>query len=194
MTAFKIGTQVDEVRICLDINSSIEAHPDTLRLKKHVNHVPHFLNHHHFQLIMTTSNMMAVDKTAYIKILERHPTYQHILLRPPGWGKSTFLQMLANYYDINKAEKFEEMFGQLSIGKDSNAGQNSASYLRESFYKVLGMSLRKFVAKNAAALGNPSLRSIKGSNGQPSLQAVLVSTGQAHSRHSMPLIGLFRIL
>ena len=37
--------------------------------------------------------------------------------RPRRFGKSLFLNMLGIYYDINKQDKFEEIFGGLYIGK-----------------------------------------------------------------------------
>lgn len=41
-----------------------------------------------------------------------------IFIRPRRFGKSLFISMLENYYDINKKDKFEELFGDLYIGKN----------------------------------------------------------------------------
>ncbi|GAA0081065.1 AAA family ATPase [Clostridium sporogenes] len=41
------------------------------------------------------------------------------------FGKSLFISMLENYYDINKKDKFEELFGDLYIGRRPTEGKNS---------------------------------------------------------------------
>ncbi|MFT5129252.1 MAG: hypothetical protein ACI8W8_002874 [Rhodothermales bacterium] len=49
-----------------------------------------------------------VDKTTYIPILEQ--TDFVFLIRPRRFGKTLFLSMLQSYYDINKADRFEEFY------------------------------------------------------------------------------------
>lgn len=137
---------------------------------------------------MSTPNTLVIDKTPYINILEKTPMYQCMLLRPRGWGKSTFLRMLADYYDVNKADKFDETFGHLSIGKESRNLDRSSLLvlildfscvdfedLQKTFFKVLRRDLKIFVGANAVALGNPAPQRINDDDGEPSLQAVLVS-------------------
>ena len=57
-----------------------------------------------------------VDKPRYIELLENQPNYQ-FLLRPRRFGKSLFLAMLETYYSVDYTDRFEELFGELYIGK-----------------------------------------------------------------------------
>ena len=57
-----------------------------------------------------------VDRTAYIKALEEY-RYQ-CFTRPPRWGKSSLVQMLACYYDsATTPEQWKTWFGGLDIHK-----------------------------------------------------------------------------
>lgn len=74
-------------------------------------------------------NYYYVDKTAYLRSLEE---YNYILfLRPRRFGKSLFVNMLKAYYDVNYADKFDALFGDLAIGKEPTHLRNS--YLMLSF-------------------------------------------------------------
>ena len=53
-----------------------------------------------------------VDKTMFIEKIEMQPPYL-FLIRPRRFGKSLTLAMLEAYYDVNHAEQFDELFGQL---------------------------------------------------------------------------------
>ncbi|MFA6779819.1 MAG: AAA family ATPase, partial [Paludibacteraceae bacterium] len=57
-----------------------------------------------------------VDKSEIIPDLERIARFI-FLLRPRRFGKSIFSNMLAEYYDINNKECFNELFGDLYIGQ-----------------------------------------------------------------------------
>ncbi|MDR2408704.1 MAG: AAA family ATPase, partial [Bacteroidales bacterium] len=63
-----------------------------------------------------TENYVYIDKTQYIELLEREDNKNLFLTRPRKFGKSLFFSMLSNYYDINQANKFEQLFGDLYIG------------------------------------------------------------------------------
>lgn len=52
----------------------------------------------------------------YIALVEDTSRF-FFFVRPRRFGKSLFLNMLGIYYDINKQDKFEEIFGGLYIGK-----------------------------------------------------------------------------
>ncbi|SHK25446.1 PD-(D/E)XK nuclease superfamily protein [Hathewaya proteolytica DSM 3090] len=69
-------------------------------------------------------NYLYIDKTKYIEILENEPPYQ-FFIRPRKFGKSLFLSMLENYYDINKSHKFQELFQNLYIGESPTEKRNS---------------------------------------------------------------------
>ena len=72
-----------------------------------------------------------VDKTHFIPELERANKF-FFFIRPRRFGKSLTLSMLKHYYDINKADKFEELFGELYIGKHPTEERNS--------YLVIGLN------------------------------------------------------
>ncbi|WMJ79487.1 AAA family ATPase [Clostridium sp. MB40-C1] len=117
-------------------------------------------------------NYIYVDKTKYIEILEQFPPYQ-FFIRPRRFGKSLFTSMLEKYYDINKKDKFESLFGNLYIGKNPTQERNtylvfkisfagidttqSKEKLIESFdFKVLS-SLREFLDKYGEMLNEYEL-------------------------------------
>ena len=72
-----------------------------------------------------------VDKTHFIPDLERANKF-FFFIRPRRFGKSLTLSMLKHYYDINKADKFEELFGELYIGKNPTEERNS--------YLIIGLN------------------------------------------------------
>ena len=76
-----------------------------------------------------------VDKTRYIELLENQPNYL-FLLRPRRFGKSLFLAMLEAYYSVDYAERFEELFGELYIGKHATKAHNKYLVLRFNFSEV----------------------------------------------------------
>ena len=55
-----------------------------------------------------------VDKTMYLPLLEETNNYL-FLIRPRRFGKSVFVSMMQAYYDIAKADRFDELFGGLWI-------------------------------------------------------------------------------
>ena len=59
-------------------------------------------------------NRYYVDKTMYLPLLEDTSDYL-FLIRPRRFGKSVFVSMMQAYYDIAKADRFDELFGGLWI-------------------------------------------------------------------------------
>ena len=57
-----------------------------------------------------------VDKTIFLPELERQPDTQ-IFIRPRRFGKSLFISMMRAYYDKANADRFDELFGSLWVGK-----------------------------------------------------------------------------
>ena len=65
-----------------------------------------------------------------------HGPYQ-FFIRPRRFGKSLFISTIAeNYYDINKKDKFEKLFGDLYIGKNPTQERNSFLVWKISFAGV----------------------------------------------------------
>ena len=74
-----------------------------------------------------------VDKTKYIEKLENLPETSIMFLRPRKFGKTLFTSVLENYYDKNKADKFEILYGNTYIGKNPTKLKNSYCILRFNF-------------------------------------------------------------
>ena len=74
-----------------------------------------------------------VDKTMYIEKLENLPETSIMFLRPRKFGKTLFTGVLENYYDKNKAEKFDNLYGDKYIGKNPTKLKNSYCILRFNF-------------------------------------------------------------
>jgi hypothetical protein len=85
---------------------------------------------------MIRGNGYYVDKTRYIEELEGLGADYLMFLRPRRFGKSLFISMLEAYYDINKADEFEELFGELYIGKNPTEQRNSYPILKFNFSDV----------------------------------------------------------
>lgn len=71
-------------------------------------------------------NFYYIDKTEYIAKIEDTTSF-FFFVRPRRFGKSLFLNMLGQYYDINKKDKFEEIFGNLYIGKHPHSPSQQIS-------------------------------------------------------------------
>ena len=78
-------------------------------------------------------NYYYVDKTKYIEKLENLAEKRIMFLRPRKFGKSLFTSVLENYYDINKKDKFDELFKYTYIGKTPSKLKNSYHILRFNF-------------------------------------------------------------
>jgi hypothetical protein len=72
-----------------------------------------------------TGNYVYVDKTRFIESLENESNKNQFFIRPRKFGKSLFFSMLLYYYDINCAGQFEQLFGDLYIGKHPTPEKNS---------------------------------------------------------------------
>ncbi len=77
-----------------------------------------------------------VDKTKYIELIEDMGSPYLFFLRPRRFGKSLFISMLEDYYDINAAGQFERLFGDTYIGQNPTPLRNSYPVLRFNFSMV----------------------------------------------------------
>lgn len=76
-----------------------------------------------------------VDRTQYIPYIEEAGMHL-VFLRPRRFGKSLWLSVLENYYDVAKAADFERLFGDLAIGRNPTPRHNSYFILRWDFSLV----------------------------------------------------------
>jgi hypothetical protein len=73
-----------------------------------------------------------LDRTELLHSLE-DAGHQLLFLRPRRFGKTLWLTLLENYYDIASAEQFERLFGDLSIGQRPTANRNRYFILKWNF-------------------------------------------------------------
>ena len=75
-----------------------------------------------------------VDKTPFLYELEQYQV--PVFLRPRRFGKSLWCSLLECYYDANRRDQFEQLFGELAIGGDPTPERNRYLVLRFNFSKV----------------------------------------------------------
>ena len=97
-------------------------------MKKNRRKIPYTVSN--FKTIIT-ENYYFIDKTQYIEEIEnvKYP----IFLRPRRFGKSLFTEIMRWYYDIKSKDQFDELFGNLYIGKNPTKLRNSYFYLKLTF-------------------------------------------------------------
>ncbi|PKO20804.1 MAG: AAA family ATPase [Chloroflexi bacterium HGW-Chloroflexi-1] len=84
---------------------------------------------------LITEGYFYVDRTDRIPLIEGMGD-QLLFLRPRRFGKSLFLSMLENYYDVAKADQFEQLFGGLAIGRNPTPRRNQYFVMRWDFSTV----------------------------------------------------------
>ncbi|HCL56152.1 MAG TPA: hypothetical protein DHW82_03980 [Spirochaetia bacterium] len=89
-----------------------------------------------FEKIKENKQFYYVDKTNYIKEIEDLGSQYHFFLRPRRFGKSLFLSMLEHYYDLNRKNQFDELFGDTYIGQNPTPLKNSFPILKLNFSGV----------------------------------------------------------
>ena len=91
-----------------------------------------------------TEGYYYVDKTRHLAMMEERDSFV-FFVRPRRFGKSLFLSMMENYYDLNRKKDFERLFGGLWLGAHPTANRNRFMVLKLAFSKVggTGNELRK---------------------------------------------------
>ena len=79
-------------------------------------------------------NEYYVDKTQFIPLIEKTPFV--FLIRPRRFGKTLFLSMLHSYYDINRKDRFEELFHDTWILKNPTEERHTYLVLYLNFSAV----------------------------------------------------------
>ena len=80
---------------------------------------------------INTRGYFYCDRTDKIPLLEKSDS--QLFIRPRRFGKSLVLSMLENYYDVAKKDEFEDIFGNLKIGKNPTDLRNSYFILKFDF-------------------------------------------------------------
>ena len=78
-----------------------------------------------------------VDKTRFIPMIEQADRF-FFFIRPRRFGKSLTLNVLQHYYDVRTRDKFNDLFGDLYIGKHPTANRNSYLVLYLNFSGITG--------------------------------------------------------
>jgi hypothetical protein len=92
------------------------------------------------------NNYVYVDKTRFVELLENENNTYQFFIRPRRFGKSLFLSVLENYYDINRKDKFESLFSSLYIGKHPTPEQGKYAVVRFDFSGVKTDNYEEFRA------------------------------------------------
>ncbi|MEA3415054.1 MAG: AAA family ATPase [Thermodesulfobacteriota bacterium] len=79
-----------------------------------------------------TKGYFYCDRTDYISLLEDTGDFL-LFLRPRRFGKSLLLSMLENYYDVARKDRFQDLFGNLLIGKNPTPLHNQYFILKWDF-------------------------------------------------------------
>lgn len=82
-------------------------------------------------------NQYYVDKTMYLPMIENEPDCL-FFIRPRRFGKSLLISMMAAYYDISMKERFQELFGNLWIGRHPTPLQGKFQVLYLDFSRIGG--------------------------------------------------------
>ena len=101
--------------------------------------------------LIRDKNFLYVDKTHFIKPLESISKLIH--LRPRRFGKSLFINMLEDYYDVASADKFDALFKGLYIH------EHPTEY-RSSYY-VLHFDFSGIATKDFDTIMNGFLNKVK---------------------------------
>ncbi|NQT61214.1 MAG: AAA family ATPase [Bacteroidetes bacterium] len=80
---------------------------------------------------INTKGYFYCDRTDKIPLLEN--TKSQLFIRPRRFGKSLLLSMLENYYDVARADEFDDIFGGLKIAENPTELRNSYYILRWDF-------------------------------------------------------------
>ena len=80
-------------------------------------------------------NCYYVDKTRFIEKVEKANKF-FFFIRPRRFGKSLTMSMLHHYYDINDANKFEQLYGELYIGQHPTPNHNKYLVINLNFAVV----------------------------------------------------------
>lgn len=93
-----------------------------------------------------------VDKTPFLPHIEDTVEKHLIFLRPRRFGKSTLLRTLECYYDANRADQFDELFGGLWIHEHPTPNKNKYLVLRLDFSPVDTTGTEAQICKSFAVI------------------------------------------
>jgi hypothetical protein len=142
-----------------------------------------------------TGNYFYVDRTRHIRLIE-DAGEQILFLRPRRFGKTFLLSMLENYYDVAKADEFEQLFGHLAIGQQPTPKHNQyfvmtwdfsavsaagdAKKIQQTLYRYINKTIKGFSVDYQAWL--PIEIEIEAEDALASFQSLLIAVRQTPYR------------
>ncbi|KAB2927836.1 MAG: AAA family ATPase [Candidatus Contendobacter sp.] len=84
---------------------------------------------------LITERYFYQDRTDRIPLLE-NTGRQLLFIRPRRFGKSLLLSMLEHYYDVNRVDQFDALFGHLAIGQNPTPLHNQYFVMKWDFSLV----------------------------------------------------------
>jgi hypothetical protein len=82
---------------------------------------------------LITEDYAYVDKTRFIEMLENESNNCNMYLRPRKFGKTLFISMMMNYYDLNGKNDFDRLFGGLYIDQHPTEKRNRYAVIKFDF-------------------------------------------------------------
>ena len=77
-----------------------------------------------------------IDRTQFLRTLEVMNNERALFIRPRRFGKSLWLNVMTQYYDINKKDQFERLFGDLNIGQNPTQDHNQYVVMNWNFSRM----------------------------------------------------------
>lgn len=87
---------------------------------------------------------LSIDKSQFIEVWEKSGNSHVLLLRPHGFGKSMFTELLDCYYDHSKSSQFSQHYGNSYIAFHPTKNKNNYRVLRISFGELTKCTLDQF--------------------------------------------------
>ena len=145
---------------------------------------------------MRRERTLYVDKTRFLHDLERERTA--FLIRPRRFGKSCWVALLESYYDRNRADRFEAIFGGTDIARrptanrhryvvlrfDFSAFDDTLETLRERFETYCFIKLRATLERNQDLFPQPVIDRILA---HPAIDGRLNELFEYAGEHDVPL-------
>ena len=145
---------------------------------------------------MRLEHCLYVDKTRFLHELEK--VRYAFLIRPRRFGKSCWVSLLENYYDRNRADRFETLFAGTDIGRqptanrhryvilrfDFSAFDDTLETLRERFETYCLIKLRGALERNRDLFPEPVIDRILA---HPSIDGKLNQLFEHAGEHGIPL-------
>ncbi|ETR68850.1 MAG: hypothetical protein OMM_10116, partial [Candidatus Magnetoglobus multicellularis str. Araruama] len=81
-------------------------------------------------------NQLYIDRTQFIRTIEKMDIDRGLFIRPRRFGKSLWLNVMTHYYDIKQKDHFANLFGDLDIGKDPTPQHNQYIVINWNFSRM----------------------------------------------------------